>query len=171
MQRLIHLSSAAVYGNGVRLKKTRRFTAAAVSLRPAQGPPRTTARRIRMRAVAAARHQPSSQPVTGNLDQPCYVACPNPIRCCNACTKTTWRRRYCCASSDVRGAITGGRGQLQLPRCHQSRHRLSVPLPLSVARRPEPGGKLSGWGGEPAWIDGPNAAHQLPPRPRRTRLA
>ncbi len=37
----------------------------------------------------------------------------------------------------------------------KSRHRLSVPLPLSVAR----GGlnlawKLSGWGGEPAWIDG-----------------
>ena len=58
--------------------------------------------------------------------------------------------------SDVRGALNLAAAEsFSFRDAVRARHRASLPLPVPLARAALGAAwKLSGWGGEPAWIDG-----------------
>lgn len=162
MQRLIHLSSAAVYGSGVHLAENApldplqqflyaQHKAHLEQLLAIEFPECV---RLRPHVILGSHAQPVLRQL---LDQPCYVRLPEPyplLQCVHE--DDVAQAILLCLEREVRGAINlAVEDNFSFRDAIKSRHRLSVPLPLSVAR----GGlnlvwKLSGWGGEPAWIDG-----------------
>lgn len=162
VQRLIHLSSASVYGSGVHLSEDAplaplpqflyaRHKAHLEQLLAIEFP---ECARLRPHVILG----PHAQPVLKQLlNQPCYVRLPEPyplLQCVHE--DDVAQAILLCLERDARGAFNlAVEDNVSFRDAIKSRHRLSVPLPLAVAR----GGlnlawKLSGWGGEPAWIDG-----------------
>lgn len=162
LARLVHMSSAAVYGAGVHVDERAPFAplprflyaqhkAHLEQLLAIEFPECV---RLRPHVVLG----PNAQPLLKRLlNQPCYLKLPEPhplLQCVHeddvaravlACLETTVRGPFNLAVDDnfsFRDAI-------------RARRRLRVPLPLGTAR-----GALTlawkwwGWGGEPAWIEG-----------------
>jgi nucleoside-diphosphate-sugar epimerase len=160
--RLLHLSSAAVYGSGKNLNED-------APLAPLPGFLYAQHKAQLERWLAAefpecARLRPHvilgphAQPLLKwLLNQPCHLLLPEPAP-----------RLQCVHEDDVVEAVllamhSGVRGPLNLATADsfsfrdaiRARHRLSMPLPVSVARAMlNTAWKTCGWGGEPAWIDG-----------------
>lgn len=162
MQRLIHLSSAAVYGSGMHLSEH-------VPLAP---PPQflyaqhkahleqllaiefPECVRLRPHIILGSHAQPLLRQL---LNQPCYLRLPHPHP-----------RLQCVHEDDVAQAIMLSlerkvRGPFNLAvednfsfrEAIKNRHRISIPLPLPIARVSfNLAWKYTGWGGEPAWLDG-----------------
>ena len=162
MQRLIHLSSASVYGSGVQIAEDAplaplpRFLyaqhkAQLERLLAAEFPECV---RLRPHVILG----PHAQPVLRQLlDQPCYVRLPDPqprLQCVHE--DDVARAILLCLERDVRGAFNLAVGDdFSFRDAIKSRHRVGMPLPLFAARGAlNLAWKLSGWGGEPAWIDG-----------------
>ena len=162
LRRLIHLSSAAVYGSGVHLEETAPLAPLAGFL---YGHHKARLERIleiefpgcvRLRPHVIL--GPNAQPLLRQLlDLPCYPALAEPQP-----------RLQCVHEDDVVRAVllalhseVGGPFNLAVEDSFHyrgaicGRHRWAFPIPLRVARAAL-GLAWSrwGWGGEPAWIDG-----------------
>ena len=162
MQRLIHLSSASVYGSGMRLPEEAplnplpQFLYARHKARLEQLLAIDFPECVRLRPHVIL--GPHAQPVLRQLlNQPCYLRLPEPqplLQCVHE--DDVAQAILLCLERGVRGAFNlATEDSFSFRDAIRNRHRLSVPLPLSVAR----GGlnlawKWSGWGGEPAWING-----------------
>lgn len=162
VHRIVHLSSAAVYGSGVNLDED-------APLRPQPGfayaqhkaALETLLARDLPECVRLRPHVilgPHAQPLLRQLlAQPCYLRLPAPPP-----------RLQCVHENDVAQAILaaigrGAGGPYNLAAAQsfsfedviRRRHRLAVPLPRAAARAAlSVACRLTGWGGEPAWIDG-----------------
>jgi nucleoside-diphosphate-sugar epimerase len=162
VQRLIHLSSASVYGSGTQLAEDAPFSplprflyaqhkAQLEQLLAAEFPECV---RLRPHVILG----PHAQPVLRQLlNLPCYVHLPDPqplLQCVHE--DDVARAILLCLERDVRGAFNLAAGDdFSFRDAIKSRHRVSMPLPLFAARGAlNLAWKLSGWGGEPAWIDG-----------------
>jgi nucleoside-diphosphate-sugar epimerase len=162
LRRLVHLSSAAVYGHGDALTE-------AASMRPLPGfrygmhkaeveawMERALPEAVRLRPhIILGRHcQPLLKSI---LRSPFYVALPEPQP-----------QLQCVHEDDVADAIVASvvspaRGPFNLaaPGSYsvreviRARHRLALPLPLFAARTMlRLAWRATGFGGEPAWLDG-----------------
>lgn len=162
VKRLVHMSSAAVYGSSVALDESAplhplpdflyaQHKARLEQILTGEFPECAL---LRSHVILGPHAQPLLKWL---LNQPFYVRLPEPyplLQCVHeddvaeaillALTRDA-SGPYNLATEDsfsFRDAITG-------------RHRTSVPLPLSVARAGlNVAWKASGWGGEPAWIEG-----------------
>ena len=162
MRRLIHLSSASVYGSGAQLAEDAalaplpRFLYAQHKARLEQLLAADFPECVRLRPHVIL--GPHAQPVLRQLlNQPCYVYLPNPqpqLQCVHE--DDVARAVLLCLERDVRGAFNlAADDAFSFRDAIRSRHRVSMPLPLFAARGAlNLAWKLSGWGGEPAWIDG-----------------
>lgn len=162
VRRLIHLSSAAVYGEGIDLVED-------APLRPLPGFLYAGHKALLENALASEFPDcvrlrphvilgPHAQPLLKwLLRQPFYPRLPQPQP-----------RLQCVHENDVASAILlclqrAARGPYNLAAAEpvsyraliERRHKVALPLPLAAARA---GAKLAwkfwGWGGEPAWIEG-----------------
>lgn len=176
LARLVHMSSAAVYGAGVHIDETApleplpRFLYAQHKARLEQLLAIEYPDCVRLRPHIVL--GPHAQPLLKRLlNQPCYVSLPEPhplLQCVHeddvaaaviACLEKPARGPFNLAVDDnfsFRDAI-------------RTRHRVRLPLPLAAARSGLAlAWKWGGWGGEPAWIDG--IAHTLLLNCRRARI-
>ena len=162
VRRLIHLSSAAVYGEGIDLAEDAPFRPLAgflyaehkALLENALAGEFPDCVRLRPHVILG----PHAQPLLKWLmRQPFYPRLPQPLP-----------RLQCVHEDDVASAILSclqrdARGPYNLAAAEhvsyraliERRHKVALPLPLAAARA---GSKLAwkfwGWGGEPAWIEG-----------------
>ncbi len=162
VQRLIHLSSASVYGSGVRLAEDAplaplpRFLYAQHKAQVERMLAAEFPECVRLRPHVIL--GPHAQPVLRQLlDQPCYVYLLDPqprLQCVHE--DDVARAILLCLERDVRGAFNLAVGDdFSFRDAIKNRHRVSMPLPLFAARGAlNMAWELSGWGGEPAWIDG-----------------
>lgn len=162
LRRLIHLSSAAVYGGGIHLGEGAplaplpnflyaRHKAHLERLLEIEFPECV---RLRPHVILGRNAQPLLRQL---LDLPCYLALPEPQP-----------RLQCVHEDDVARAVllalerdVGGPFNLAVEDSFsyrdfiRSRHRFAIPVPPAAARA---GLALAwrwrGWGGEPAWIEG-----------------
>lgn len=160
--RLIHLSSAAVYGSGENLCEDAPlaplpgFLYGQHKARLEQWLAAEFPQCLRLRPHVIL--GPNAQPLLKwLLRQPCHLRLPEPAP-----------RLQCVHEEDVVDAVllameSAVRGALNLAAADsfsfrdavRARHRLSLALPVPLARAVlGTAWKLSGWGGEPAWIDG-----------------
>jgi nucleoside-diphosphate-sugar epimerase len=160
--RLIHLSSAAVYGSGENLNEDTplnplpgfiygQHKAHLEQWLAAEFP---QCARLRPHVILGMHAQPLLKWL---LNQPCRLRLPEPAP-----------QLQCVHEDDVVEAVllamqSAVRGPLNLASADsfsfsdaiRARHRLSMPLPVLVARvLLVTAWKTCGWGGEPAWIDG-----------------
>jgi len=162
MRRIIHLSSAAVYGAGSGLDEDAPFAPLAGfrygehKAELEQGLQDTLPQCLRLRPHVIL--GPNAQPVLRQiLRLPFFLRLPDPQP-----------RLQCVHEDDVAAAVITGLASAAQGPCNlaaadtftlrdavRSRHRLSLPLPASVARA---GLRIihgaSGWGGEPGWLGG-----------------
>ena len=160
--RLIHLSSAAVYGGGVHLRED-------APLQPLPGflYGQHKARleqllelefpgcvRLRSHVILG----PGAQPLLRRLlNQPFYVRLPEPHPLLQCVHEDDVARAVCSALlRDVHGAFNlATEDSFTFRDALRRRHWLTLPLPPSAAKA---GVRLawnfSGWGGEPAWVEG-----------------
>jgi nucleoside-diphosphate-sugar epimerase len=160
--RLVHLSSAAVYGGGVHLGEEAplaplphflyaRHKAHLEQLLEIEFPECV---RLRAHVILGRNAQPLLRQL---LNFPCYLALPEPqprLQCVHG--DDVARAVLLALERDVSGpfnlAVEDSFSYRDLIR---SRHRLAIPLPPAAARA---GLGLAwrfwGWGGEPAWIEG-----------------
>jgi UDP-glucose 4-epimerase len=160
--RLIHVSSAAVYGSGENLREDAPLAPLAGFLygqhkaRLEQWLAAEFPQCLRLRPHVIL--GPNAQPLLKwLLGQPFHLRLPEPAP-----------RLQCVHEQDVVDAVllamgSGVRGALNLAAAEsfsfrdavRARHRSSLPLPVPLARAALGAAwKLTGWGGEPAWIDG-----------------
>ncbi|MBI4196072.1 MAG: NAD-dependent epimerase/dehydratase family protein [Betaproteobacteria bacterium] len=162
VRRFIHMSSAAVYGSGSELAESAPLDPlpgflyaehkARIETWLADEVPECA--RLRPHVVLG----PNAQPLLKCLlDQPFYVRMTEP-----------YPSLQCVHEDDVAQAVLhalaqGASGPFNLATqdsfsfrdAIRSRHRVSVPLPLPIARAGlDVAWRISGWGGEPAWIEG-----------------
>jgi UDP-glucose 4-epimerase len=160
--RLIHLSSAAVYGSGVHLREDApleplpgflyaRHKARLEQLLELEFPECV---RLRPHVILG----PNAQPLLRQLlKQPCYVRLPEPHPLLQCVHEDDVARAVCLAlEREVRGPFNlAAEDGFSFRDAIRRRHRLALPLPLIVAAG---GARLAwrffGWGGEPAWVDG-----------------
>lgn len=162
MQRLIHLSSASVYGSGVHLSEHAplaplpqflyaRHKAHLEQLLAIEFPECV---RLRPHIILGPHAQPLLKQL---LSQPCYVRLPQPqprLQCVHE--EDVAQAIMLCLERNVRGPFNlAVEDNFSFREAIKSRHRVSVPLPLAVARFGlNLAWKYTGWGGEPAWLDG-----------------
>jgi nucleoside-diphosphate-sugar epimerase len=162
VKRLVHLSSAAVYGGGVHLGEEAPFAplprflyarhkAHLERLLEIEFPECV---RLRAHVILGRYAQPLLRQL---LSLPCYLALPEPQP-----------RLQCVHEDDVARAVLralerGVRGPFNLAvedsfsyrDLIRSRHRFAIPLPPRAARAGlDFAWRFWGWGGEPAWVDG-----------------
>jgi nucleoside-diphosphate-sugar epimerase len=162
VRRVVHMSSAAVYGSGVDLSES-------APLAPLPHFPYASHKAqlervleiefpecVRLRAHAIL--GPHAQPVLKQLlNQPCYVRMPEPHALLQCVHEDDVAQAVLCAlERDVRGAFNlAVEDNFSFREVIRRRHRVSVPLPLFAARAAVGlAWRLSGWGGEPAWVEG-----------------
>lgn len=178
IRRLIHLSSAAVYGSGADLDETAPFNPLPGFLY-AQHKARLEEKlaaefpecvRLRPHVILGPHAQPLLKQL---LKLPLYVAVPEPLP-----------RLQCVHEDDVAQAVllalfSAAAGPFNLAAegfftardATRRRHRLSLPLPLAAARAGlRLAWRISGWGGEPAWIEGLASTLTLDCRRARVEL-
>ncbi|MDP1717501.1 MAG: NAD-dependent epimerase/dehydratase family protein [Burkholderiales bacterium] len=162
MQRLIHLSSASVYGSGVHLSEHAplaplpqflyaRHKAHLEQLLAIEFPECV---RLRPHIILGPQAQPLLKQL---LSQPCYVRLPQPqprLQCVHE--DDVAQAIMLCLERNVRGPFNlAVEDNFSFREAIKSRHRVSVPLPLAFARFGlNLAWKYTGWGGEPAWLDG-----------------
>ncbi|MBI4204604.1 MAG: NAD-dependent epimerase/dehydratase family protein [Betaproteobacteria bacterium] len=162
VRRLVHMSSAAVYGGGVDLREEAAFDpipgflyathkARVEEMLAAEFPECV---RLRPHAILGRHAQPLLKQL---LDQPCYLRMPEP-----------YPRLQCVHEDDVAQAVVLalmsdviGPFNLAVPDnvsfrdVIRRRHPISVALPRIAAQAGlNLAWRLFGWGGEPAWIEG-----------------
>jgi len=162
MQRLIHLSSASVYGSGVHLSEHAplaplprflyaRHKAHLEQLLAIEFPECV---RLRPHIILGPHAQPLLKQL---LNQPCYVRLPHPqprLQCVHG--DDVAQAIMLCLERNVRGPFNlAVEDNFSFRDAIKSRHRACIPLPLPVARFSlNLAWKYTGWGGEPAWLDG-----------------
>ena len=160
--RLIHLSSAAVYGGGVHLRED-------APLQPLPGflygqHKARLERLLELEFPGCVRLRshvilgPGAQPLLRQLlNQPFYVRLSEPHPLLQCVHEDDVARAVCSALlRDVHGAFNlATEDSFTFRDALRRRHWLTLPLPPSAAKA---GVRLawnfSGWGGEPAWVDG-----------------
>lgn len=162
LRRLVHLSSAAVYGSGIHLPEEAafnplpRFVYARHKARLEEMLASEFPECVRLRPHAiVGRH---AQPLLKRLlDQPCYprTAKPYPLLQC-VHEDDVADAVLLALQSDVHGPFNlAVADSFNFRDVIRRRHRISVPMPGIVARTGlELAWRLFGWGGEPAWIEG-----------------
>jgi UDP-glucose 4-epimerase len=176
LARLVHMSSAAVYGAGVHLDENAplaplpRFLYAQhqTHLEQLLAIEFPACVRLRPHVVLG----PHAQPVLRRLlNQPCYVSLPEPhplLQCVHE--DDVARAVLACLEKPVRGPFNlAVDDNFSFRDAIRARRRVRVPLPRVVARGALTlAGKAFGWGGEPAWIEG--ITHTLLINCRRARI-
>ena len=184
-RRMVHLSSAAVYGSGVHVSEDAPFQplpgfsyaqhkAHLERLLELEFPECV---RLRPHIILG----PNAQPLLRQLlRQPFYVRLPDPQPLLQCVHEDDVARAVCLAlERDVRGPFNlAAEDSFSFRDAIRQRHWLALPLPHFVAAA---GARLAwrllGWGGEPAWVDGLSrtllvncrrAAHELGWRSRRS---
>jgi UDP-glucose 4-epimerase len=160
--RLIHLSSAAVYGGGVHVRED-------APLQPLPGfmyaqHKAHLERLLELEFPESVRLRPhiilgpNAQPLLRQLlNQPFYVRLPEPQPLLQCVHEDDVAQAVCLAlEREVRGPFNlAAEDGFSFRDAIRRRHWLALPLPQLVATR---GGRLAwrffGWGGEPAWFDG-----------------
>lgn len=160
--RLIHLSSAAVYGSGVHVRED-------APLKPLPGflyaqHKAHLERLLELEFPECVRLRPHvvlgphAQPVLRQLlNQPFYIGLPDPPPLLQCVHEDDVAQAVCLAlEREVQGPFNlATEDSFSFRDAIQRRHRLAMPLPPFVATA---GARLAwrflGWGGEPAWVDG-----------------
>lgn len=160
--RLIHMSSAAVYGGGVHVGEDAPFAPLPGFLYARHKA--HVERLLEIEFPGCVRLRPhvilgrNAQPLLRRLlELPCYLALPDPqprLQCVHE--DDVARAVLLALDRDASGpfnlAVEGGFSYRDAIR---SRHRFSVPLPRGVARAGiDFAWRHWGWGGEPPWIEG-----------------
>lgn len=162
VRRIIHLSSAAVYGSGARLAETAPFAPlpdfcygrhkAELETLLARAVPECV--RLRPHVILGPHAQPTLRQILG---LPCYLRLADPqpeLQCVHEDDVAT--AVVASLQRHVRGAFNlAAADTWNLRAVIRRRHAFSLPLPVTAARM----GLtmvhgLSGWGGEPGWLDG-----------------
>ncbi|MBM3357570.1 MAG: NAD-dependent epimerase/dehydratase family protein [Betaproteobacteria bacterium] len=179
VKRLIHMSSAAVYGSGVHLGEDApldprpdflyaRHKAHLEQLLEIEFPECV---RFRPHVILG----PNAQPLLRQLlNQPCFVRMPEPYPLLQCVHEEDVARAVTLALPlDVHGPFNlAVEDSFSFRDAVRRRHRLSVPVPLAVARMGlQLAWRLSGWGGEPAWIEALTRTLLLNCRRAATQLA
>lgn len=161
LKRLIHLSSAAIYGSGVHLGEDAlldplpqflyaRHNAHLEQLLEIEFPECV---RLRPHLILG----PNAQPLLKRLlNQPCYVHMPEPYPLLQCVHEDDVAKAVLLAlAREVRGPFNlAAEDNFSLRDIIKRRHRLGVPLPLFAARAGlSVAWRFFGWGGEPAWIE------------------
>ncbi len=162
MQKLLHLSSAAVYGSGEHLTESApprplaRFLYAQHKAEAETWMARDFPEAVRLRPHIIL--GPHCQPLLKQLlRQPCYIRLPEPQP-----------RLQCVHEDDVAEAIVAGlmlpvhgpfnlaaSGSYSFKEAISERHRRPLPLPFGLARLAlKLARRATGFGGEAAWLDG-----------------
>lgn len=161
-QRLIHLSSAAVYGSGVHVREDAPFQPLTGFLY-AQHKVHLE-RLLELEFPECVRLRPhvilgrNAQPVLRQLlNQPFYVRLPDPhplLQCVHE--DDVAQAVQLALERDVRGAFNlATEDSFTFRDAIRHRHRLAMPLPPFIAgAAARLAWRLFGWGGEPAWVDG-----------------
>ncbi len=161
-RRLVHLSSAAVYGSGVHVSEDAPFQplpgfmyahhkAHLERLLELEFPECV---RLRPHIILGPNAQPLLRQLLG---LPFYVRLPEPqplLQCVHEddVARAVWRA----LERDVRGPFNlAAEDSFSFRDAIRSRHRLALPLPHFVAAAAARlAWRFLGWGGEPAWVDG-----------------
>jgi nucleoside-diphosphate-sugar epimerase len=160
--RLVHMSSAAVYGGGVYLGEDAplaplprfRYALHKAQLERLLAVEFPECVRLRPHVILGRNAQPLLRQL---INLPCYVALPDPqprVQCVHE--DDVARAVLLALRRNVRGpfnlAVDDSISYRDLIR---SRHRFALPLPPGAASAGlDIAWRLSGWGGEPAWIEG-----------------
>jgi nucleoside-diphosphate-sugar epimerase len=160
--RLIHLSSAAVYGGGVHLREDAPleplpgFLYAQHKARLEQLLELEFPECVRLRPHVIL--GPNAQPVLRQLlNQPFYLRLPEPQPLLQCVHEEDVARAVCAAlERNVRGAFNlAAEDSFSFRDALRRRHRLTLPMPPSAAAAlARAAWRVFGWGGEPAWVDG-----------------
>jgi nucleoside-diphosphate-sugar epimerase len=162
MERLVHLSSAAVYGQGVHVNENAplaplpgflygRHKAHLEQLLAIEFP---ECARLRPHVILG----PHAQPLLRRLlRQPCYVRLPEPqplLQCVHeddvAQAVLLALERHACGAFNL-----ATDDNFSFRDAIRQRHRIALPLPLSLVRQVvHLAWRGLGWAGEPAWVEG-----------------
>lgn len=160
--RLIHMSSAAVYGSGVHVAEIApldplphflygQHKAQLEHMLEIEFPECV---RLRPHVILG----PHAQPLLKSLlRQPCYLQLPQPEPLLQCVHEDDVAQAVLLAlKSDARGAFNlAVEENFSFREAVKRRHRVAIPLPAFIARAGlNAAWKLSGWGGEPAWLEG-----------------
>jgi nucleoside-diphosphate-sugar epimerase len=162
VKRLIHLSSAAVYGQGVHLNESApyaplpgflyaRHKAHLEQLLALELPECV---RLRPHVILGPHAQPLLRQL---LNQPCYPRLPEPQPLLQCVHEDDVARAVLLAlGKDARGAFNlASDDSFSFRDVIRGRHRVSIPLPLAAVRwSVSVAWRSLGWGGEPAWVEG-----------------
>lgn len=162
VKRMIHLSSAAVYGQGVHLNEDApyaplpgflyaRHKAHLEQLLAIEFPECV---RLRPHVILGPHAQPLLRQM---LRQPCYPRLPDPqplLQCVHE--EDVGRAVLLALEGDARGAFNlATEDNFSFRDAIRVRHRVSIPLPLWLVRRGvDFAWRRFGWGGEAAWLEG-----------------
>ncbi len=169
LRRLVHVSSAAVYGRGVRLREDAplaplpgfAYAEHKVELEALLARDVPECVRLRPHVILGPHAHPLLRQL---LRQPFYVRMPEP-----------YPRLQCVHEDDVAHAVArslaldvsgpynlASSDEFTFREAIRRRRRVGVPLPRGLARAAmKVAWQVTGWGGEPAWIDGLAAALTL----------
>lgn len=162
VKRLVHVSSAAVYGSGEALKESAPLNPLPgflYALHKAELERRLEAEipdcvRLRPHVILG----PNSQPLLKRLlNQPFFVPLPDPqpqLQCVHE--DDVAQAILFSLLSDARGAFNlAADGSFSFREAVGQRHEVPFPVPHAFARLAlSAAWRLTGWGGEPAWIEG-----------------
>ena len=162
VKRLIHLSSAAVYGSGVHLGEEAPFDPLPQFLYAQHKAHLEQALAIEFPESVRLRPHvilgPNAQPLLKRLlRQPCYIRLPEPYPLLQCVHEDDVAQAVLLAlTRDMSGAFNlAADDNFSFREAIRRRHRLSIPVPLSAARAGlNTAWKMFGWGGEPAWVEG-----------------
>ena len=167
VQRLVHLSSAAIYGQGTQLAEDA-ILSPLPNFKYANHKAQLE-RRLAAEIPACVRLRPhvilgpNAQPLLRRLlGLPLYLALPQPLPQIQCVHETDVARAILAAvERDVRGPFNlAAADSCSYRDLILQRHRHALPLSLPLARPAlRAAWWLTGWGGEPAWIEG--LAHTL----------
>lgn len=161
VRRLIHMSSAAVYGSGINLREDAPFAplpgflyashkARVENMLAAEFP---EAVRLRPHAILGRHAQPLLKRL---LEQPCYLRLPEPYPLLQCVHEDDVAEAVMLAlQSDASGPLNLAVADSFSLRDVIRRRRISVAIPPFAARcGVTMAWRVFGWGGEPAWIEG-----------------
>ena len=176
LKRLIHMSSAAVYGGGVHLGEDAPLKALPGFLYARHNAHLERLLEIEFPECVRLRPHlicgPNAQPLLRRLlRQPCYLSLPEPYPLLQCVHEDDVAQAVLLAlAREVRGPFNlAVEDNFSLREVIRRRHRLAVPLPLIGARAgANLAWRLFGWGGEPAWVEG--LAQTLLLNSRRARV-